>query len=195
MVEDNTWEILKHDSDYEISTQYDDKYKYPIRKISSGKYMHEFINSGYYRLRIGSKYVKKHRMIALQWIENDSPDTNTVVDHKDRNKLNNHISNLRWVTQQQNRQNQKQPVYQPFEYLKKLPPDSELIREYNDYEFDQYYYDIWNERIIMITNNGKIKVIKPYDDCGFLRINMRDINGKRPKFGYNKTIEHLRHDY
>ena len=49
------------------------------------------------------KYVRLHRLLALQFIEN--PDNLPVVDHIDRDKSNNNLDNLRWVTQSQNCRN------------------------------------------------------------------------------------------
>lgn len=44
-----------------------------------------------------------HRLLAMQYIDN--PDNKPEIDHKDRNTLNNSLSNLRWVTREENMQN------------------------------------------------------------------------------------------
>ena len=44
-----------------------------------------------------------HRAVALSYIDN--PLNRNLVDHIDRNKTNNHISNLRWVTLCENQSN------------------------------------------------------------------------------------------
>ena len=65
--------------------------------------------NGYMALNLSinskSKRMLVHRLVALTYISN--PNNLPQVDHIDRNKQNNHISNLRWVTNQENRENTK----------------------------------------------------------------------------------------
>lgn len=49
-----------------------------------------------------TKY-KVHRLVAKQYLPN--PESKPEVDHMDRNKKNNTIYNLRWVTRKENRAN------------------------------------------------------------------------------------------
>ena len=46
------------------------------------------------------KNLKIHRLIALHYIPN--PENKPCIDHIDRNKTNNNIDNLRWVTPSEN---------------------------------------------------------------------------------------------
>lgn len=49
-----------------------------------------------------SKYGFLHVLVAKAFIPNDDVKTKTQVDHIDKNRSNNHVSNLRWVTPQEN---------------------------------------------------------------------------------------------
>ena len=52
-----------------------------------------------------SKTSSVHRLVALHYIP--KIEGKDFVDHIDRNRQNNDVSNLRWVTKSQNSQNQK----------------------------------------------------------------------------------------
>ena len=189
------FEVLKFNSDYEIEKEFPHR----IRKIWKTTFISEFVKKdGYIYVNIYRKLVSKHRLIALQFIENEEPDTKIYVDHVNRNKLDNRIENLRWCTPYENCMNSTRPTTinrQHSEYLNELPPDSELIEEYNGYKFDRYYYDIENDRILMETKSGKIKILKTHQNRNLMCIGLYDVHDIKRKFGYNKLIDYLKNNY
>ncbi len=65
--------------------------------------MKDFISSNNYIVVYLMKIIKKfniglHKLIAKYYFN----DNHYVVNHKDKNKLNNNIDNLEWITQQDN---------------------------------------------------------------------------------------------
>jgi len=69
---------------------------------------------GYYRIRVSSKDYTIHRVCYYahnpNWDIYDSSQDNQI-DHRDRNKTNNHITNLRVATHSQNQENQNAKGY------------------------------------------------------------------------------------
>jgi hypothetical protein len=59
--------------------------------------------NGYKHVILNKKNHRVHRLVALAFLPN--PDNKVCVDHKDNNKSNNNINNLRWCTIQENNQN------------------------------------------------------------------------------------------
>lgn len=49
--------------------------------------------------------LKIHQLAALAFINNDDPEFKILVDHKNNNRLDNRVQNLRWSTHSQNSQN------------------------------------------------------------------------------------------
>jgi hypothetical protein len=52
--------------------------------------------NGYYTVSLNGKSYNIHKLVANLFIPNN--DKSLIINHKDGNKLNNHYSNLEWVT-------------------------------------------------------------------------------------------------
>jgi hypothetical protein len=73
------------------------------RKVG-GKYLKTNANdAGYQISNIDNKKFKTHRLIAMNFIPN--PLNLEMVDHIDRDRTNNELNNLRWVTRSMNAKN------------------------------------------------------------------------------------------
>lgn len=80
-----------------------------IYSICSSKFLSQVTRKGYFvvtlrdKTKAGGRITSVHIMVAKLFCPN--PDNKPFVDHIDRNKQNNHYTNLRWVTQAENVKN------------------------------------------------------------------------------------------
>lgn len=77
----------------------------------SGRVLKQKINRyGYGEVTLSSDGKRKtylvHRLVAAAFIPN--PENKQTINHKDGNKLNNHVNNLEWATQKENQQHKWQ---------------------------------------------------------------------------------------
>ena len=96
-IEGEIWKRVE-DSNYEIS----DRGRF--RKVGNRWIIAGTIKDGYVRVRLNGKGVFVHRLVAQAFIP--KPEGKELVDHIDGNRTNNHFSNLRWVTAEENSTNE-----------------------------------------------------------------------------------------
>ena len=174
-----SWVECKADSDYEIFTEY----PYQIRRKSNKKIIKEnkqYKNkdNSYVICTLNKKQYYKHRLIALQFIPNPDSEVYTVVDHIDRNPLNNDINNLRWTTQAENNKNKSYFKRISYEYIKELPEDVIPVKFYKGIEFENYYYSPSEDKFFYDNEiNYRILHINT-KSTGLQFINIIDINHK-----------------
>ena len=146
------------------------------------------------RVKLNGRTYQLHRIIAKHFIEN--PDDLPQVDHIDRNKTNNSIENLRWVSNSENSRNRTFTAHGRREYLTTAPNDLIEITQYNDFEFEEnkYFFCGENDKVVQRYNDHKWRFISESPHNGYLIINMCDTNGRYHKIYMHKLIHHFRNE-
>lgn len=92
------WKPIENFYNYEVSSLGN------VRNIKRGKMMKLNIKGGYCNISLTNEIEKKtfkvHRLVALAFLENS--ENKSDVNHKDKNKLNNKLVNLEWMTTTEN---------------------------------------------------------------------------------------------
>ena len=98
-------DIIGYEGKYEINRKGDIRRKGRERCLAKGDSGDGYIITYLYTLDANNtrQQIGTHRLVALHFIPN--PENKPQVDHIDLNRQNNHVSNLRWVTHQENMQN------------------------------------------------------------------------------------------
>lgn len=84
---------------------------------------------GYLRVKIDGKGYKVHRLVAETFIEN--PENKPTVDHIDRDKTNNNVSNLRWATMKEQRENTSSVINRAPFSVRECEDKRQYQKEYN----------------------------------------------------------------
>ncbi|GHU24228.1 hypothetical protein FACS189472_17220 [Alphaproteobacteria bacterium] len=142
---DNQFVPLKFDANYEISVNY----PHVIRRISDKFYPEVSLNKhtgGYQQLGLGRRIgnVLMHRLIALQWVHNFNPGTDTQVDHINGNIHDNSVSNLCWCSRSRNQRNRHTNYGDVVEYTDEIPAGSRPVKNYGVHRLEPGYW-LWRD--------------------------------------------------
>lgn len=113
MVEDQIeiWKVIEGFTRYKVSNTgrvWDTKHDREVAQVLSGYPQYYYVNVN---ADNGERKLKRvHRFVAEAFVEGQSEDYN-IVDHIDRDKFNNHYSNLRWVDHSGNQRNTEGSIY------------------------------------------------------------------------------------
>jgi hypothetical protein len=97
MEEEEIWKDIANYDNYEVSSFG------RVRNKKTGRILKQANMGGYYGVglsKIKTKTFQVHRLVAETFIIN--PQNKAHVNHKDKNSLNNHLSNLEWNTPKEN---------------------------------------------------------------------------------------------
>ena len=189
------WQTLKVDNDYEISNVY----PYQIRRRSDKYIITETYDTRncYINVSLNGQKYGKHRLIALQFIENDDPEHKTQVDHRNKIRTDNHIDNLHWVTPRFNSFNKLSNAGIEYDYFDEIPDESVPISMYETsngiryFDDDRYYY-YYNEETdedifyIKIDDYMYRQLHVNQTKKGCLFVNFKDVNHKKVAVCINK---------
>ena len=186
------WQALRDfENDYEIEVEAPHR----IRKRSNERIVSQFVErTGYVCVKLNREKYYYHRILARHFIPN--PDNLPCVDHIDRNKTNNSIENLRWVSISDNNRNRTMRPYGNRVYLNTAPNDVTEITSFNDVEYpaNKYYFCFENDMVVLRINEHKWQWLAQTQHYGYLIINMRDINGRNHHIYMHKLIRHFRNE-
>lgn len=107
-----SYQTIKEFPKYEINKEGDIRNKSTLKSLSQN-----LGTKGYYQVNIGNTCRKVHRLLAETFIENVN--NLETVNHIDGNKVNNSLSNLEWMSRQDNvRHSREVLMLKPIPYSK-----------------------------------------------------------------------------
>ena len=184
------YETLHDYPNYEIATTF----PFIVRNKTTKHVLKENIynydgNDGYPRITINDKVIRKHILIAKQFIPNDDPEHLTEIDHINHDRTDYHIENLRWVSRSENQKNRiKSTVGNiTYEYVDEIPDDAIVVDKYNTHEFEFYYYSESTDKFYYYNGHQyKMLYVNEMKSTGTLYVIMMNTNNKPIKICINK---------
>ena len=181
------WVECVVDRNYEISS----KYPHEIRRKGTTRNIKLTLKpNGYLQCALNGKKLYHHRIVALQFIPN--PDNKQEVDHINRIRNDNRISNLRWVSHYENNQNKGSMNGKSFVFTEEIDKDCIKIEKYGNRELEGYYYDFNQDIFYKEVETNKYRLLNVCN-CkdGYRIIRMFDKN----HVGFNFYVKKFLSDH
>ena len=167
---------------------YDTKADSYITQVLTGNPQYFYVN--YYDDTNKRKLRRVHNLLARTWIDNPQPDSYNIVDHRDKNKYNNCIDNLRWTDRTGNANNTisnimvgdsvltsycrdkyKDNYLAAVSYISRIMKEQDISSEQALTLYDNYLYNLSTQYDLFIEHNGQQVRLKDY--CEELNIDYR----------------------
>lgn len=171
------FETLEVDNDYEIAVNH---YPYIIRRKATKYVLKEVITrDGYHNLTLNNKTYWVHKIVAIQWIENDDPEHKIQVDHINHIPDDNRLENLRWITPSDNQKNTTRHNGVVYEFEEELGDQAFEVTEYNGHEFEDLWFDPESDCFYYYTGAQYREMHYEKTSACSLRIKVYDVNHVR----------------
>jgi hypothetical protein len=176
------WRVVAEFPNYEVSNQA------RVRNTTTGFMLKtQYDKDGYAFACIShagrAKNLWIHRLVAQTFIGEIPPDME--VDHIDRNRTNNAISNLRIITKTQNIRNSSRRNGHEHEFVAELSQDAIMVEEYGEHRFNDIYYDQGEFYRFNIDEYMRLTQIRART-CPSYYVNARNTNGKNVQIYVDK---------
>jgi uncharacterized protein with PIN domain len=130
-----------------------------IKNIITDKLLKIMCKDGYCNISLVNSEIQKtfkvHRLVALAFIENS--ENKSDVNHKDKNKINNHVSNLEWMTRKENNIHRCKDIIITTNKNKPIcridKNTDEILEKYNSIEDAAMW--AFNNELTKNTHNGR----------------------------------------
>lgn len=152
----------------------------PVAKVITGIPQYYYVNMTHPSGK--RKLVRLHRLVAQAFISN--PDNLPMVDHINRDKMYNQVSNLRWVDRSGNQRNTENSIYFDDVHFK------DFVKKYENPE--AAYSHIWSSLSSGLSNEEALERYQEYLERGRMR---RKVDWKGVEVYLTDLCKEFKRDY
>lgn len=155
----------------------------------TNRFIGSITKQGYVRVALTNETNREsfgvHELV-LQAFVGSKPNDKYVADHINHKTSDNHVSNLRWVSQSQNGQNKATYFGTAFEYYDELPGNNDdviIVDKYNSHVIKDLYFI---DSFFYFFNGTKYRRLNFCGAPGYERVCTRDVDNVPFSIYYSK---------